>query len=114
MKKEFQNCCRLTRCGVRVCVYTQSMTTTTATTIIDTMAAILENHTTQQLLEVAQECQRQDGQDTRVIKFAAMDIIEARNPAVVPAMQAWCNDMTVTAAYVDQLAVELAKLEIIK
>lgn len=78
------------------------------------MAAILENHTTLQLLEVAQECQRQDDQNTRVIKFAAMDIIEARNPAVVPAMQAWCNDMTVTVSYVDQLAVELAKIGPIK
>jgi hypothetical protein len=90
------------------------MTTTTATTIIGTMAAALENHTTQQLLEIAQECQRQDDQDTRLIKFAAMDIIEARNPAVIPAMQAWCNDMTVTIAYVDHLAVELAKIGPIK
>lgn len=88
--------------------------TKTHTTIIGTMTAILENHTTQQLLEVAQECQRRDDQDTRLIKFAAMDIIEARNPAVIPAMQAWCNDMTVTIAYVDQLAVELAKIGTIK
>ena len=86
----------------------------TRITIIDTMTAILENHTTQQLLEVAQECQRRDDQDTRLIKFAAMDIIEARNPAVIPAMQAWCNDMTVTIAYVDQLAVELAQIGTIK
>ena len=31
MKKEFQKFCSTTRCGVRVCVYTQSMTTTAAT-----------------------------------------------------------------------------------
>jgi len=31
MKKEFQKCCSTTRCGVRVCVYTQSMTTQTFT-----------------------------------------------------------------------------------
>ena len=86
----------------------------THTTIIGTMTAILENHTTQQLLEVAQECQRRDDQDTRLIKFAAMDIIEARNPAVIPAMQDWCKDMTVTTAYVDQLAVELTKIGTIK
>lgn len=84
------------------------------TTIIGTMASIMESHTTQQLLEVAQECQRRDDQDTRLIKFAAMDIIEARNPTVVPAMQTWCNDMTVTTAYVDQLAVELTKIGTIK
>jgi hypothetical protein len=100
--------------SLRDSTYTQGMTTTTATTIIGTMAAALENHTTQQLLEIAQECQRQDDQDTRLIKFAAMDIIEARNPAVIPAMQAWCNDLTVTVSYVDQLAVELAKIGSIK
>lgn len=87
---------------------------TTTTTIIGTMTAILESHTTQQLLEVAQECQRRDDQDTRLIKFAAMDIIEARNPAVVPAMQTWCNDMAVTTTYVDQLAMELTKIGTIK
>jgi hypothetical protein len=86
----------------------------THTTIIGTMTAILENHTTQQLLEVAQECQRRDDQDTRLIKFAAIDIIEARNPAVIPAMNDWANDRTLTTSYIDQLAVELAKIGTIK
>jgi len=86
----------------------------THTTIIGTMTAILESHTTQQLLEVAQECQRRDDQDTRLIKFAAMDIIEARNPAVIPAMNNWANDRTLTTSYVDQLAVELTKIGTIK
>ena len=31
MKKEFQKFCSMTRCGVRVCVYTQGMTTTNTT-----------------------------------------------------------------------------------
>ena len=36
MKKEFQKFCSTTRCGVRVCVYTQSMTTTNTTNIEQT------------------------------------------------------------------------------
>ena len=87
-------------------------------TIIDTMTAILENHTTQQLLEVAQECQRRDDEtfcvNTRLIKYAAIGIIEERNPAVVPGMTAWADDMNKTTKYVDQLAVELAQIGTIK
>ena len=104
-------------CVSRVC-FTGDMTTNTTNqpTIIDRLANMVSNHTTEQLAEMLTEIEMLDlteGVDSnrRLVKFGIYQVIEQRNPAIGSILETWCSDLNDDRSYSEMVVDALAQLD---
>jgi quinol monooxygenase YgiN len=97
---------------LRVRAYTEGMTTNTNT--ITVLAEAMTGHPTSDLLAIVAQLKNSTTVEERMVKFAAFEVIEARNPDVVPMLEAWCSDDNDDRDYADMLADAIATLPAVK
>lgn len=97
--------------------YAGSMTTNTTTqpTVIERLAEMVSNHTTEQLAEMITEIETLDltegiDPNRKLVKFAIYQVIEQRNPAIVPILEAWCDDLNDDRTYTQMVIDALTQL----
>ena len=91
-------------------------TTNTQPTVIQRLAHMVSNHTTEQLAEMITEIETLDlteGKDENrtLVKFAIYEVIEQRNPGIVPILETWCDDLNDDRTYTQMVIAALAQLD---
>lgn len=89
--------------------------TTTQPTVIERLAQMVSNHTTEQLAEMITEIETLDltegiDPNRKLVKFAIYQVIEQCNPAIVPILEAWCDDLDDDRTYTQMVIDALAQL----
>jgi len=84
-------------------------------TVIDRLAEMISNHTTEQIAEMIAEIETLDGTDgtdpnRTLVKFACYEIIERRNPGIAPILEAWSSDLDDDRTYTQMMLSALAQL----
>ena len=87
---------------------------TTNTTPIQLIAEAMTGYTTAQLLDIVAELKNSTDKNERVVKYAAFEVIEQRNPDIVPVLEAWCDDVNDVREYADMVAAAVAMLPAVK
>lgn len=88
--------------------------TTNTNTPIQMLADAMTGYTTAQLLDIVAELANSREANERLVKYAAYEVIEGRNPEVVVILEAWCDDVTDARDYSTMLADALATLPAVK
>jgi len=84
-------------------------------TVIDRLADMISNHTTAQIAEMVAEIETLDltegiDPNRKLVKFACYEIIERRNPGIVPILETWCSDLDDDRTYTQMVLDALAQL----
>ena len=98
--------------------FTGGMTTnnTTQPTIIERLANMVSNHTTEQLADMITEIETIDltegkNENRALVKFAIYQVIEQRNPGIAAFLDIWCSDLNDDRTYTQMVIDALAQLD---
>jgi hypothetical protein len=87
---------------------------TTNTTPIQMIAEAMTGYTTAQLLDIVAELKNSTDENERIVKYGAYEVIEQRNPDIVPVLEAWCDDVNDVRGYADMLLAAVELLPVVK
>lgn len=88
--------------------------TTNTNTPIQMLADAMTGYTTAQLLDIVAELANSRETNERLVKYAAYEVIEGRNPEVVDILEEWSENVLDPRDYSTMLADALATLPAVK
>ncbi len=88
--------------------------TTNTNTPIQMLADAMTGYSTAQLLDIVAELANSRETNERLVKYAAYEVIEGRNPEVVNILEEWCDNVLDPRDYSTMLADALATLPAVK